>query len=117
MSLSTIAPQAQGRISAVQAILASAADWRSAIAKKYSNDIRNAHAARLLHAMASESPVLPDHLLAEISECHGLGAAAKDTARRVGFSLFPASLVEFLHSVLLHATEIDRALFKREAAQ
>ena len=108
---------AQGQILAVQTIIASAANWRQAMAKKYTHDIRNQHAAQLLQSLADRRPALPDALIAELSGCHGLGAAAKDTARRVGFSLFPASLVEFLQSVLLHATEIDRALFKQKAAE
>lgn len=121
MSITETAPQAQGQILAIQTILASSANWRQAMAKKYNTDLRNTHAAQLLQSLANETPVLPDALIAELSTCHGLGSAAKDTARRVGFSLFPASLVEFLYSVLAHAaeqkTEIDRTFSKPEAAR
>jgi hypothetical protein len=105
MSITETAPQAQGKIVAIQTILASAANWRQAMAKKYATDVRNSHAAKLLHALANEMVVLPDHLITELDACHGTGAAAKDTARRVGFSLFPASLLEFVYSVLLHVAE------------
>jgi hypothetical protein len=121
MSITDTASQAQGKIVAIQTIIASAANWRQAMAKKYNHDIRNAHAARLLHELASETAVLPDHLIAEIEVCQRLGTAAKDTARRVGFSLFPSSLVEFIHSILLHAVdqqqEIDRTFSKSGSAR
>jgi len=123
MSFKDTAPQAQGQMLAVQTILASAANWRQAMAKKYTHDIRNQHAAQSLQSLANEKPVLPEFLVAELSTCHGLGTAAKDTARRVGFSLFPASIIEFLHSVLVHLAEqqaeIDAAFpsTKREAAR
>jgi hypothetical protein len=110
MSITDTAPQAQGKIVAIQTIIASAANWRQAMAKKYTTDLRNGHAARLLHELANETAVLPDHLAAELEACQGLGSAAKDAARRVGFSLFPASLVEFLHSVLLHAAETEKEI-------
>ena len=76
----------------------------------------------MLEAMAGE-PVsnLPDDLVAKVAEHHGLTEAAKELASRVGFSLFPASLSEFLYSVLLHLSEqqkdIERTFSKKEGAR
>jgi hypothetical protein len=114
MKFTDTPPQVQGQILAVRTIIASAADWRSAMAKKYP-DIRNKHAAQLLESLANETaPPLTDVLIEELSTSHNLGSATKDTARRVGFSLFPASMREFLQFVFLRVTEIDRTLSKSE---
>ena len=99
------APTAQAKLLAIKTALAATANWRDSRGKKYPDDIRNEHAARLLRSLIGETPSLPDHLVAELSACPNLGQAASDTARRVGFSLFPASLIEFLHAILLHAAE------------
>jgi hypothetical protein len=100
-------------ILAVQSILASAANWRESRGRKYPSDVRNQHGAKLLRALASDTTVIPEYVVAELSACRSLEQATKETARRVGFSLFPATLAEFLASVLLHISEqqkeIDRA--------
>jgi hypothetical protein len=108
MTITDTKPKSQGLILAVRTIIASTANWRQAMADKYATDIRNEHAAQLLESLAGETPTLPEHLVAEMATCHRLGELVKDTARRVGFSLFPASLIDFLHLVRLIAAEEGR---------
>ena len=64
---------------------------------------------------------MPDGLIAEVAKHHGLTEATKELASKIGFSLFPANLTEFLYSVLLHVAEqhkdIARMFSKSEGAR
>ena len=103
-------PSNQGQILALQTIIASTASWRKRVAEKYTDDDRNAVAAQLLSVLANETPVLPQYLVADLAACRSLGRATTDIARRVGFSLFPTSLIEFVQAVLIHAAEEQKEI-------
>ena len=76
----------------------------------------------ILEALAGE-PIsnLPDDLIAKVAEHHGLTEATKELASRIGFSLFPANLTEFLYSAMLHVAEqqndIERTFSKAEGGR
>lgn len=105
MTFIETAPSAQAKLLAIKTVLGATANFREAMARKYSHDGRNALAAQLLQSLASENPQLPEHMLAEISACNGLAIVARDVAQKVGFGIFPESLAEFIHTVLLRAAE------------
>jgi hypothetical protein len=105
MSITDTAAQPQAKLIAIKATLAAAADFRQAMTAKYPRDGRNSLAAQLLQSLSNDNAPLPDHLIAEIDTSHGLAGIARDVARKVGFSVFPESLAEFVHVVLLCAAE------------
>ncbi len=117
-----ILPPGQAQILAIKTALASVSNWRCHVSQKYPDDRRNGKAAAILTALAAE-PIgnVPDDLIAEIGKHHGLTEATKELASRIGFSLFPSSLTEFLYSILLHVAEqqkqIDRRFSKSEGAR
>lgn len=106
-----ILPPGQATILAIKTALATVSAWRCTVSVKWPGDARNAKAAGILEALASE-PIsnLPDDLVAKVAEHHGLTEATKELASRVGFSLFPANLSEFLYSVLLHTAEQQKEI-------
>ena len=103
MSLSTTALSAQAKIFAVQCIISSTANWREITAEKFPNDLRNARAAALLRAIASEpSEALPEELVARVATFPSLSRPAREVAEGVGFRRFPESFAAFLEEVLEH---------------
>src|SRR5262245_28363365 len=116
MSITDTAPLAQARILAIKATLA-AADFRKAMAWKYPGDPRNLIASQLLTTLANDTEALPDHLIAEINATPGLAAAAREVSRKIGFSVFPESFAELVHTVLLHAQEENGRVFPKGAAR
>ena len=104
MSLSITALSAQAKIFAVQCIISSTANWRELTATKFPNDLRNARAAALLRAIASEfAEALPDELVARLATFPSLSGPARDVAEGVGFRRFPESFAAFLEEVIDHA--------------
>jgi hypothetical protein len=104
MTLSTTALSAQAKIFAVQCIISSTAAWRDLTATKFPNDLRNARAAALLRALASESVEhLPEELVAKVATFPSLSRPARDVAEGVGFRRFPESFAAFLEEVIEHA--------------
>ena len=91
------------------------------MAFRYPQDSRNTLAAQLLHSLARDNTAIPEHLVAEINASHGLANAAREIARKVGFSVFPEDFAEFVHATLLHVAkerkEISRVFSKPEAAR
>ena len=106
-----ILPPGQAQILSIKTALASVSHWRRHVSQKFPDDARNPKAAAILEALASE-PIndLPDALIAEVSKHHGLTEATKVLASKIGFSLFPANLTEFLYSVLLHVAEQQKQI-------
>ena len=117
-----ILPKGQANILGIKTALATVSAWRCTVSQKWPGDARNVKAATILETLAGE-PVsnLPDDLIAKVAEHHGSTEAAKELASRVGFSLFPASLSEFLYSVLLRLNEqqkdIERTFSKKDGAR
>jgi hypothetical protein len=101
MSLSITALSAQAKIFAVQCIVSSTANWRDITATKFPNDLRNARAAALLRAIASEpAEILPEELVAKVAAFPSLSNAAREVAEGIGFRRFPESFAEYLEEVL-----------------
>ena len=96
--------------------LATVSNWRSNFAKRFPDDHRNERAASLLATLASE-PIsgLPANLLEEVGKHQRLTEATKTLASRIGFSLFPADLAEFLCSVLIQEKEVQGVFPKGDA--
>ena len=120
--ISSILPPGPEIILATKAALANVSNWRCGVAQRFPDDAaRNVKAAGILEALASEAiDGLNDDLIAKVAASHGLTEATRALASRVGFSLFPANLTEFLYSVLLHVAEqqndIERTFSKAEGA-
>ena len=106
MTFTEGAHSAQPKLLSVLSILAATANWRLSVAKKHSLDNRNKNAAELLFAISSEPPSsLPDHLIAGIAAAQGIRLAAEETARKVGFSLHPSCLADFIEDLLVCVAE------------
>ena len=103
MSLSITALSAQAKIFAIQCVISSTANWRDLTAAKFPNDLRNARAAALLRAIASEpAETLPEELVARVATFPSLSKPAGEVAEGVGFRRFPESFAAFLEEVLDH---------------
>jgi len=93
--------KAQGDISIaiIRAAIVSIADWRlKVVQSKHADDRRNSAAADILYSLAHDEPSAEK--VAQLQAGCGLSGFARDTARHVGFSVFPASLDEFIELVI-----------------
>jgi hypothetical protein len=106
----TTVSKKQGPILAITTILAATANWRESQSKKFPDDVRNQYASKLLMSLANDTSTLTDELVAHLSKCHGVEQAAKEAARRVGFSAFPSNIREFIYSVLFNIAEQERKI-------
>jgi hypothetical protein len=109
MTTNTVSKE-QGPILAITTILAATANWRESRGRKYVDDVRNQYASKLLMSLANDTSTVTDELVAELSKCHGVEEAAKEAARRVGFSAFPSNIREFVFSVLLHIAKQEKEI-------
>jgi hypothetical protein len=120
MSFIETHPGAQAKILAIQTLVGTTARWRQRVSQKHGQDPRNAKAAQLLVALASEPiDTLPTDLIADIAAARGVSDAARAVAAQVGFHLFPTCLADFLEGLLDRLSEdqaeVDRVFPKRAA--
>ena len=95
------APYAQDFFAALfKSTIINGIEWRRSVAKRHS-DPRNDHAIAMLDALVVANDPLPDHLVVRLSDCRSaLSRAAKEATRKVGFTLFPATLADLAQHAL-----------------